>query len=324
MARTRNAVKRQKVATVESALFNPDVVFLLAALLDARDLCQVSLTCKTLGGKTGQCRRRHVDGRGGGEAAVRLVGANILHGEERSNIRTIPGQCNGSSAFCSNHVMRSGKHFAIFTGRGSFGVVRPVQIELSDFGEGALNDFSPGMRIFWEYLIDQRTDRWTDSNVHCCSVSVIVNSVLGIDISSWYDWTGDHPITLVHGFQFDNQIGLLLDLDEGTLSIYQDQKLATLKDGLSGEYCWFAAVGDTTSISIERGLAPGRPASRMKGGRNKEGFVSIVRGLEEANKSSVSQGGERRKLNSYIGRLVRVKSQRCGGRWQPRTVVELK
>ena len=51
MARTRNAVKRQKVAAVESALFNPDVVFLLAGLLDARDLCQVSLTCKALGGK---------------------------------------------------------------------------------------------------------------------------------------------------------------------------------------------------------------------------------------------------------------------------------
>ena len=52
MARTRNDVKRQKVATaVEAALFNPDVVFLLAALLDARDLCQVSLTCKVLGGK---------------------------------------------------------------------------------------------------------------------------------------------------------------------------------------------------------------------------------------------------------------------------------
>lgn len=47
----------------------------------------------------------------------------------------------------------------------------------------------------------------------------------------------------------------------------------------------------------------------MKGGRNKEGFVSIVRGLEEANKSSVSQGEETRKLNSYIGRLVRVKSE---------------
>ena len=51
MARAHDdAAKRQKVA-VESALFNPDVVFLLAALLDARDLCRVSLTCKTLGGK---------------------------------------------------------------------------------------------------------------------------------------------------------------------------------------------------------------------------------------------------------------------------------
>ena len=52
MARARNAKKRrQKAATVESALFNPDVVFLLATLLDARDLCRVSQTCKTLGGK---------------------------------------------------------------------------------------------------------------------------------------------------------------------------------------------------------------------------------------------------------------------------------
>lgn len=48
MARTRNAVKRQKL---ESALFNPDVVFLLAALLDARDLRQASLACKALGAK---------------------------------------------------------------------------------------------------------------------------------------------------------------------------------------------------------------------------------------------------------------------------------
>ncbi|EJK43703.1 hypothetical protein THAOC_37826, partial [Thalassiosira oceanica] len=51
MVRTRNDMKRQKVVAVESALFNPDVAFLLAALLDARDLCQVSLTCKAMGGK---------------------------------------------------------------------------------------------------------------------------------------------------------------------------------------------------------------------------------------------------------------------------------
>ncbi|EJK76678.1 hypothetical protein THAOC_01549, partial [Thalassiosira oceanica] len=165
MARTRNAVKRQKVATVESALFNPDVVFLLAALLDARDLCQVSLTCKALGGK----RANAVDGLSLVEAAARrlfecasewersclrkypdegwielhhhllmlrskltfdqLVGINIQHGEERSIIRTIPDKNLFSSALCSNHVMRSGKHFAVFKGNGVFGVIRPVQIK---------------------------------------------------------------------------------------------------------------------------------------------------------------------------------------------------
>ncbi|EJK47601.1 hypothetical protein THAOC_33670 [Thalassiosira oceanica] len=173
MARTRNAVKRQKVAIVESALFNPDVVFLLAALLDARDLCQVSLTCKTLGGK----RANAVDGLSLVEEAVRrrfecasewersclrkypdegwvelhhhllmlrsklmfdqLVGDYIRHGEEGSIIRTIPGRNGRSSALCSNHVMRSGKHFAVFTGNGSIGVVRPVQIRRCDFGEKA-------------------------------------------------------------------------------------------------------------------------------------------------------------------------------------------
>ncbi|EJK48275.1 hypothetical protein THAOC_32945 [Thalassiosira oceanica] len=51
LARTRNAVKRQKVATVQSALFNSDVALHQSALLDVQDLCQVSLTCKALGGK---------------------------------------------------------------------------------------------------------------------------------------------------------------------------------------------------------------------------------------------------------------------------------
>ncbi|EJK76954.1 hypothetical protein THAOC_01253 [Thalassiosira oceanica] len=125
-----NAViaKRRKVATIESTLFNPDFVFLLAALLDARDLCQVSPTCKTLGGK----RANAVDGLSLVEEAARrlfecasewersclrkypgegwielhhhllmlrskltfdqLVGSNIEHGEERSIIQSIPGQ----------------------------------------------------------------------------------------------------------------------------------------------------------------------------------------------------------------------------------------
>ena len=79
MARTRNSLKRQKVATVESVLFNPDVVILLADLLDARDLSQVSQTCKALGGEQAaygglslveEAARRLIDGASDDEKAA--------------------------------------------------------------------------------------------------------------------------------------------------------------------------------------------------------------------------------------------------------------
>ena len=49
-------------------------------------------------------------------------------------------------------------------------------------------------------------------------------------------------------------LGMLLDLDNGTLSVYQDgQRLGTLKDGLAGEYCWFVGFWSKGDVSIERG-----------------------------------------------------------------------
>ncbi|EJK69480.1 hypothetical protein THAOC_09257, partial [Thalassiosira oceanica] len=37
--------------------------------------------------------------------------------------------------------------------------------------------------------------------------------------------------------------GMLLDLGNGTLSVYQNgQRLGTLKDGLAGEYCWTCSI----------------------------------------------------------------------------------
>mmetsp|Transcript_34818 Transcript_34818/g.78157 ORF Transcript_34818/g.78157 Transcript_34818/m.78157 type:complete len:214 (+) Transcript_34818:286-927(+) len=180
-----------------------------------------------------------------------LVGINIQHGELKSIIRAA-GQLNASSALCSNHVMRCGKHFAVFTGLGRFGVVRPVQIKRSDFVESELNAFSPSMRRFWGYLIGQRTARWTDSNVHCCYVSIVDGRCY------WYDWADYQSDMIFDGIQSNTPMGLLLDLEEGMLSIYQNgQRLATLKDGLSGEYCWYADVWGSASISIERGLIPG-------------------------------------------------------------------
>ena len=81
----------------------------------------------------------------------------------------------------------------------------------------------------------------------------------------WNDWRSDQPGRLlghlgsrIVGFQRGAAFALLLDLVEGTLSVYQsDQRLGTLKDGLSGEYCWFATAYPDTTISIERGSDPG-------------------------------------------------------------------
>ena len=97
----------------------------------------------------------------------RLVGKFIGFGADRTSFHSIPGFPRSSTALCSNHVMRSGRHFAFFTYAvfGRIGVVRPVQINEADFGDGDLDYFSPGSRRYWEYLIGQRTDRWTDSNV---------------------------------------------------------------------------------------------------------------------------------------------------------------
>ena len=222
MARTHNSAKRQRVVTtVQSALFNPDVVFLLAGLLDARDLCQVSLTCKTLGGRQvdaynglslveeasrrlfecasdweRSCLPKHVD-----EGWIelyhhllmlrskltfdQLVGANIQYGMDQSTVQSV-SKHKLSSALCSNHEMRCGRHFAVFTmtGDGNIGVVRPVKINSSDFDDGGLDSFSPGLSRFWSYLSGKQTERWSDSNVHCCNMH-------SGGWSYWYDWTSE-------------------------------------------------------------------------------------------------------------------------------------
>ena len=289
MVRTRNAAKRQNVAAVESALFNPDVVFLITALLDARDLCQVTLTCQAMGGKQAaynglslaeesarqlfECAsvwERSCLLKYGEEGWIelyhhllmlrskltfdQLVGSNIQYGDKgQSSVRASNNSIESSSALCSNHVMRSGRHFSVFThARDAYvGIVRPVQINRSDFVEDALYNFHPGSSIYWEYLIGKQTERWGASNVHCCALFTS-------GCFWWFDWTINKPSRMIAGFQRNTPIGLLLDLGGGALTVYQNgQRLATLKDGLSGEYCWYGEVFDHASLSIERGSAPG-------------------------------------------------------------------
>ena len=226
------ANKKQKM-TVESALLNPDVAYHMAAFLDARDLGQVSKTCKALGSNDGntsnglsvteEAARRLYESASDEERAMlprykgeswielyhhllmqrsmltfdQLVGNGFIrHGGDGEDPSTVEfssrfqGHRMNVAALCSKNVMRSGKHFTNWSfGNGdgswgggvtlanfawdSIGVMRPVHIDIADFdfgkgfGTNCRRD-SKHREFLVGYLRGQRTDRWNDSNIHCC------------------------------------------------------------------------------------------------------------------------------------------------------------
>ena len=65
------------------------------------------------------------------------------------------------------------------------------------------------------------------------------------------DWEGRE------GLNEDGTVGLLLNIDEGTLAVYKNGvRLGILKEGLSGEYCWYTTLYDHSTVRIERGTPP--------------------------------------------------------------------
>ena len=75
------------------------------------------------------------------------------------------------------------------------------------------------------------------------------------------DWR-DHGPVFIGGETWDGmertsfpcKIGVLLDLDEGTLSVYKNgRKLGIMKRGLAGHYCWVVSTIHVTKVTIKRG-----------------------------------------------------------------------
>ena len=290
--RTRDAIKRQCVAVVESALANIDVVSHLGSFLAARDLCQVRATCKVLGSADDgaafdglslaeEAARRLYEGVSDEEKAVlpryadeswielyhhllmlrarltfdQLVGDYVEYrGGGKASVQAKLTRDDCSQAICGNHIMRAGKHLATFTSSSGFkayqtvGVIRP----LPGWKTRGLDWFSPDFSRFYEDLLRERTDRW-EGDVHYCRLNM--NS----GHCHWSDWTGEYA-KFSHWEGRDdydrncNALGMLLYLDDGTLSLYRNgKKLGTLKYGLAGEYCWIAGFMDRGDVSIQRG-----------------------------------------------------------------------
>ena len=187
-----------------------------------------------------------------------LVGPSIEYrGGDKAAVqaKAVNGVTDCNEAICGNHIMRAGKHWATFTRLSSsrfswgqtVGVIRP----LPGWETRGLDYFSP---IFCDYhadLLRESTDRW-EGDVNCC----YINTETGRCYSS--DWTGE--VLKDDGWEghddYDtdcNMLGMLLDLDNGTLSLYQNGlSLGTLRDGLAGEYCWAAGFWGDGDGSIQR------------------------------------------------------------------------
>lgn len=162
---------------------------------------------------------------------------------------------NGRNCAVSNFVMRGGKHFSSFTISQEadkcyidIGVIRP----LPGWGNKKLDTFDPvyvySFHDVSQDLLAERTEKWGASDINCCSYYCEHGNCC------WSNWSNFHTEQYegMESLNEDGIIGLLLDLDEGTLTVYKNgRRLGVMKKGLAGEYCWYISMtshGDTVSI----------------------------------------------------------------------------
>jgi len=203
-----------------------------------------------------------------------LVGGGFRIQETSAKVAFVSSNgINDCSAAMSEHVMRGGRHrveFAITSHEHDrkfilLGVIRPVSltngIDLRDWDGCSGRRVTPAMisshykPAAAEKLRSQRTAKWGDSDVHCCAY-LCENGQC-----DWTDWDNARRQNLNwqgnEGLGSSGAVGLLLDLDEGTLSVFKDgRRLGVMKDGLDGEYCWFVTAYSGCEVSILKGKAP--------------------------------------------------------------------
>eukprot|EP01046_Picozoa_sp_COSAG06_P014854 COSAG06_NODE_933_length_11441_cov_12.056075_4_plen_295_part_00 len=155
---------------------------------------------------------------------------------EGGSLATIPIDANGGSirTAASKAVMRAGHHYAQFTVMSgflmNFGVIRPGW----DVEGGEDAQFVDG---------------------HC-----FYYAGYGYRWPGFHDWEGMQTAR-----DEGDRIGMLLDLDQGTMTVYKnDERLGVMATGLSGEYSWAVVLygGQAGNrVRIEAVEAPASPTS---------------------------------------------------------------
>lgn len=181
-----------------------------------------------------------------------LLGRGIEHANEnKTSVRCAEKGIRTTVA--TNFVMVSGIHYAEFQitgGRFFIGVVRPMpNLDPDRF---ANDDFHFYVSPWYNRFLATRTDEWGSGNVHACHRSLYTGRI------SWTNWAGEEQLGAVWEGRGErcgsgDTVGMLLNLDNGTLTAYKNNRLlGVMKDGLSGSYCWYTTVLDKCAISVER------------------------------------------------------------------------
>ena len=275
---------------MELALFNSDILLKIATYLPVDGLRQLSLTCRRLGigcddslSLIEETARRVVQDIATEEemaalpaydrdnwlckynfllsvriplAFDQLVGpVDYVDGNKN---RVSKGHVDWPSATAfSNNIMMAGKHYVSFEtcftnnrGIGLFvGVMRPGEAMQTANG-------SPLNQSFYEHFTQRQGSVQYNNSINCCMYESFHGSCFSHD---WGEGNADRKTwNGMEGFSGSCTIGMLLDLDVGTLSVYKNgRKLGVMKRRLTGQYCWAVAMKERGSqVTIKRGTVP--------------------------------------------------------------------
>ena len=159
----------------------------------------------------------------------------------------------------SNNILRAGKHYVSFEmsmeSSASFllGVMRPGQANENANGTPLLTNLYQNFSrrfVRGEHVSNNAYNSCLYSTYvgKCCSSNWNASDL----IISEKIWEGMETI------RSDGEIGMLLDLDEGALSVYKNGRfLGVMKRGLVGPYCWVASMQNGyRDVTIKRGTVP--------------------------------------------------------------------
>ena len=155
----------------------------------------------------------------------------------------------------SNNIMMAGKHYVSFevcNPRSLFlllGVMRPGEAMQSA-------KYHPLLPLFYHNFTQRKGSVQYNNTVNCCMYyscdGCCSSHDWGEGFSVRNEWDGMESLSAG-----SYTVGMLLDLDEGTLSVYKNgRKLGVMKRGLAGQYCWVVSLLGGNQVTIKRGTVP--------------------------------------------------------------------